>query len=98
MKTKTFDPVQVNEIIQKWTRTLDQLLQDVSGWVQDLPGWLAHPVLQKEVSEEVLGTYMASVLTVDTPQGRVILEPMARMVFGGRGTVEIYAWPTLYRV
>jgi hypothetical protein len=98
MNTQTFDPETISQIVQEWQTTLAQLMKDVSEWIQDQPGWSIQPISQKQISEETLGTYTAPVLTIDTPQGRLILEPIARMVFGGRSTVEMYAWPTLYRV
>src|SRR2546421_13052771 len=98
MDTQIFDQAQISEIVQEWQTTLNHLIEEVSGWVQGLPGWSTRPVSLKQISEESLGTYMAPVLTIDAPEGRLILEPIARIIFGGRGTVELYAWPTLYRV
>ena len=96
IKTKAFDESRISELVQEWLHALNRLMNEVSGWIQGLPGW-SSKASAKEVSEEILGTYLAPVLTIDTPEGRIILEPMARLMFGGRGTVEMYAWPTLYR-
>ena len=61
-----------------------------SGWSTEWEG-------SREIQEEPLGTYTVSVLTIHTPSGRLILEPIARN-YPGRGIVELFAWPTLFRV
>ena len=61
-----------------------------SGWTVDTPG-------ATNINEEGLGTYEAPVVTIYAPDGRLVLEPIARN-FPGRGIVELYAWPTLFRV
>jgi hypothetical protein len=98
MNTQVLDQAQIHEIVQEWRTTLNHLIEEISGWVQEQPGWSVQPISQQEVAEEALGRYTAPVLTIDTPEGRLILEPMARMGFGSKGIVELYAWPTLYRV
>jgi hypothetical protein len=45
-----------------------------------------------------LGLYKAPILSIITPNGKLVMEPVARVTFGGQGTVELYAWPTLFRV
>ena len=60
-------------------------------------GWSTEWGESREIEEEPLGTYTVPVLTICTPDGWLILEPIARN-FPGRGIVEFYAWPTLFRV
>ena len=38
------------------------------------------------------------VLTIHAPQGRLILEPIARGIVGAQGRVDLYAWPSLFKV
>lgn len=66
---------------------------------------------EKQISEDVPGTrkerhYTVPMLEIDmparetrlVPEERLVLEPIAYNVFGGVGGVDLYAWPTLYRV
>ena len=66
-------------------------------WVYMESGWSTEWEEGREIQEEPLGTYTVSVLTIHTHNGRLMLEPVARN-FPGRGIVEFYAWPTLFRV
>jgi hypothetical protein len=37
-------------------------------------------------------------LTIRTSHGEVVLEPVARFVMGAVGRIDLYAYPTLFRV
>lgn len=97
MNTKDLEQLSPDQIVKDWLETLDGLVADISTWVEDQPGWSV-TLSDKEITEEALQPYVAPILTINAPDGRLILEPVARIVFGGTGTVELYAWPTLYRV
>jgi hypothetical protein len=45
-----------------------------------------------------LNHYSLPVLVIDRPEGRLIVEPRARVILGAEGRVDFYAWPTLTRV
>ncbi len=81
----------------EWMRSLQALAEQVSDWARLEPGWRVDPFRTGEISEEPLGPYMVPVVTIHTPEGRLVVEPVARN-FPGRGIVEFYAWPTLFRV
>jgi len=96
------EPITLNaetrdHVLLEWKQACDTLLRQVADWVRQEAHWSAE-VYNREITEEGLGTYHVASLRIETPQGRLHLEPIARIVFGGTGTVELYAWPTLYRV
>ena len=82
---------------EEWLQTIQQLQDQVKAWVSIESGWSTKQSESGEIEEEPLGTYIVPFLTIYTPNGRLILEPIARN-FPGRGIVELYAWPTLFRV
>lgn len=96
MNTTTFNPSEALEIVQEWQRAVNELIEQVIAWARD-EGWDTRQS-NREVTEESLGAYTVPVLEIDTPEGRLIMEPIARIIFGGRGRIDFYAWPTLYRV
>jgi len=54
---------------------------------------------EKELAEEIVGgAYRVPVVTIHALQGRLILEPIARGTMGAQGRVDLYAWPSLFRV
>ena len=81
----------------QWIGSLQDLAEQVSEWANSEPDWQVDPISLSSITEEKIGTYDAPVVTIQTPKGRLILEPIARN-FPGRGIVEFYAWPTLFRV
>jgi hypothetical protein len=89
-------PEEQARLRDEWLQAVDRIVQPVRQWAEK-QGWKVTED-QREVREERVGTYQVSVLEIDTPQGRVILEPIARDVLGAEGRVDLYAWPTLYRV
>ena len=84
-----------------WERNTMLLADDVQAWAAPeaaARGWHVERA-EKELAEEVVGgAYRVPVVTVHAPQGRLILEPVARGVLGAQGRVDLYAWPSLFRV
>lgn len=84
------------DVQKQWAQDIRKLTDQVSEWMLQEPDWIVE-ASSVSLSEESLGTYTVPVLTVNTPSGRLVLEPIARN-YPGRGIVELYAWPTLFRV
>ena len=75
---------------------LDGLCHEVAGWAED-EGWsVSWKTLQR--TEDLLGTYEAPTLIIQTGGRSAMLEPVARVVMGAAGRVDLYAYPTLFRV
>ena len=86
---------------QDWEHNTRLLADNVEAWAgQEAAGrgWRVERE-EKELAEEVVGgVYHVPVVTIHAPQGRLILEPVARGVLGAQGRVDLYAWPSLFRV
>jgi hypothetical protein len=95
-------------ITDEWTGLVNALAEQISTWASE-EAWSVEKD-QKQVDEGPFGVYKVPVLTLEVPDrrrfnsrwfrlpgGRLILEPIARN-FPGNGIVELYAYPTLYRV
>ena len=82
---------------EEWKYALQKLAAQVSEWARLEPEWRVDELSTSTITEEPLGSYTAPVVTIHTPTGRLMIEPIARN-FPGRGIVEVYAWPTLFRV
>jgi len=52
---------------------------------------------QEEVQDMRFGAYSVPALRIETPHGRLRLEPLSHAL-SGAGRVKLYAWPALYRV
>lgn len=68
---------------EDWRRSVAAMATDTARWAQE-EGWSAV-------------TDALPVVTLETPDGKLVLEPMPDTL-DGRGRVKLYAWPTLYRV
>ena len=99
MNTQLITPKSKENIKQArevWVQTTNQLLDQITDWVS-AKKW----TVQREtrvINEEVLGAYTVSDAVINTPQGELKLEVMARGVPEAAGRVELSAWPTLFRV
>lgn len=86
---------------QSWERDTALLADKVQAWADQeaaARGWHVERE-EKELAEEVVGgAYRVPVVTIHAPQGRLILEPIARGTVGAQGRVDLYAWPSLFRV
>ncbi|MGO8671813.1 MAG: hypothetical protein ACLQVD_10660 [Capsulimonadaceae bacterium] len=94
---KTIQPaIGAKELVSEWQRAIEGLFAGIDQWSQAASWSTERSDVQKE--ERPLGSYSVPVLTVSNPNGTVYFEPVARFVSGGSGSVEMYAWPSLYRV
>lgn len=86
-------------LITEWQSLVDELLHDVESWVLTEHGEEWHINLSaKTIEEESLGRYEISMMEINTTDGRLFVEPVARDVIGARGRIDLYAWPSLFRV
>lgn len=87
-----------SELRVEWLQTVGELADQVCGWVAHQKKWAVLPRPDKEITEEPLGTYPVPVMQIQTKKGTAVLEPVARNVRGSDGCVDLYAYPTLFRV
>src|SRR5688572_18988847 len=81
---------------EDWRRAVIELMEQVRSWATSR-GWLVTELTQS-VTDDSTGTYEVPMLEVETTKGRVVLEPIGRDILGVDGRVDLYAWPTHYRV
>jgi hypothetical protein len=81
---------------REWLAALDALLADVTRWSEE-QGWQVEAE-EKEIREQRLGAYATRKLTVTTPAGKLVIDPIARSVYVAEGRVDMYAWATYNRV
>ena len=96
MKTAAAKSVDVS-LRDDWLRTIQQLQDQIKTWVYMEAGWSTEWGESRKIEEETLDFYTVTDIHILTPSGKLILEPIARNS-PGRGIVELFAWPTLYRV
>lgn len=92
MQTKT--RTKGDQTRAQWLTLLDELFQDIASWSEDRD-WLVHR--DKKKLEEPFGTYQAPYLAIRTPQGRFVVNPIARYVMSADGRVDMEAWPSFNR-
>lgn len=81
---------------EEWRRTVDALREQIEVWIRQEPGWSLNMLAEEREASRV--EYNDVILwSIRTPDGEVRLEPSGRNYFG-RGVLEMYAWPTSYRV
>jgi hypothetical protein len=75
----------------EWLNGLSALYAQISAWLEPLQKEGLVKVTQKQMTirEESLGVYEAPALEVEAGGRKVFLEPIARMVFGGSGRVDM---------
>jgi hypothetical protein len=81
---------------QAWIDAVQRLIEQARAWCAE-EGWESRSS-QRELNEKDLGVYSAPVLEITTPHGKLVLEPVGRLVIGAQGRVDYYAYPTMFRV
>lgn len=78
-----------------WQKAVRSLAEEVARWSRE-EGWSVEQA-QEEVQDMRFGAYPVPTLKIETPHGRLRLEPLSHSL-SGAGRVKLYAWPALYRV
>jgi hypothetical protein len=81
---------------QRWIETVQAFCDELAGWSEN-QGWTVTRSV-KELREEGLGAYAVPMLTIQAPRGTVKVDPVGREVLGAVGRIDLYAYPTLFRV
>ena len=99
MPITKLSPVDAAQAIQKWTTAVDTLFQKAQQWISGSghEDWQV-TYSTADVTEESVGRYNVRVMEISTRQGRLVLEPVGLDVIGAKGRIDLYAWPSLYRV
>ncbi len=92
----TASTIDIEEVRAEWLDAIRRLQGEIATWAQE-QGWEVETE-EKEIREGRLGTYLAPVLNIQAPEGRLVVEPKARFVYGTDGGLEFYAWPSFHRV
>jgi hypothetical protein len=74
----------------EWLEQLDDLMADIRGWLKPAAKeGLKVNSMPVEITEQGLGTYTAPGLLIEFEASRVAIEPIARIIVGGHGRVDI---------
>src|SRR5438045_1914257 len=89
-------PAVDDELFDTWKRRVARLTDDIRAWSVE-QGW---PVTEDSVvvHEEPPGEYRLQGLRIRLPNAEVRVQPVARLVMGGEGRVDIYSYPSMERV
>ncbi|HEV3003477.1 MAG TPA: hypothetical protein VGX78_03405 [Pirellulales bacterium] len=90
---------QPNRPVENWESQLNAWLADIEGVFQNAERWAAR--LQwttkrdsKVITEQSIGQYEAPLLLIHAPQGRLMLDPIARFVGGAEGRIDFCVMPS----
>lgn len=99
MAVARLKPEEAAPIIDEWTRTVNILADDVESWARER-GWMVKRS-EEEIREVSIGHYVAPTLAILPPDREgfnLVLQPAARDAYQSQGRVDLYAYPTMYRV
>jgi hypothetical protein len=75
-----------------WLQEVETILQQAEEWSHKHE-WATRRDT-KTITEPPLGTYQAPVLLIHRPQGRLLLDPIARFVGGAEGRIDFCVYPS----
>lgn len=79
-----------------WIQTVGDLVEQIKGWATTRRWMIAEEM--KDVSEDYIGNYRVTSLFIETPYGRVHVDPVGVNIIGAEGRVDIMAFPSLSRI
>jgi hypothetical protein len=78
--------------LAEWKSEVQQIVDTASQWAKE-KGW---DIVSEEkvITEDVLGSYEVPRLLIHRPDGRLVLDPIARYVVGASGRFEFCVLPS----
>ena len=96
MAGKSLTAKQTHAKPDEWISNVTKLLSQIRKWCQQEDWEVTQQ--EKQVTEELLGTYKVPVLRIRAPGGLLYVEPVARYVIGAEGRIDITSSPTMNRM
>jgi hypothetical protein len=81
---------------EDWFRAVVALCDDIESWSK-AKHWSVHRD-EKTIVDDDRGPYSVDRLTIATPQGRILINPIGADVTSADGRVDIEAFPALVRL
>ncbi len=98
MPITKLSPTDAEAAIEEWKSAVSAVFTQVQHWVaEDRPDWQI-AFSSMDVTEASSGKYTIQILEISAPIGQLMLEPVGRDVFGAKGRIDLYAYPSHYRV
>lgn len=93
MIPKPRHPIQNWEtVLQEWVEQVNSVVGQASTWAENR-GWSTKKD-DKAITEEAFGTYVVPRLLIHSPEGRLLLDPIARLIIGGHGRLDFCVMPS----
>ncbi len=87
------------KMLQEWLDALKKLFDQFEKWLEPATNeGLAVKPYHKEIAEEDLGMYQAPALEVSFGLRKVRIEPIARLIIGGAGRVDVDSWRGIFKL
>ena len=80
----------------EWLVEVQQLTGAIRTWAEQRR-WLVDEH-EKAIEEEYIGRYTAPTLFIQSPGGRILVEPIGCNIIGAKGRVDIESFPSLNRL
>jgi len=75
-----------------WVDEIEKIVDQAKFWAE-ARGW-AVSADEKQISEDIIGTYEAPRLLIHSPRARFLLDPVARYVVGASGRLDLCVLPS----
>ena len=87
--TPTFDKAAV---IAEWRNAVNELMDEMENFLGEYrdAGTLVFERSEAQITEEALGTYRVSQMTLRAGPAVVMFQPIGRMIIGATGRVDLY--------
>ena len=80
----------------EWLEAAEQIVAEAESWAAKRGWWVEREMKDVSDDQDRIGTYQVPMLRIQTPNLRLIFEPIARYVVGARGRVDLAVFPSYH--
>lgn len=91
-------PVDQSNERAEWIEAVERIVSEAESWGRNRGWWVEREMKNVSDDDDRIGAYRVPMLRIQTANSRLVLEPIARYVVGGKGRVDLAVFPSYHNV
>lgn len=82
----------------EWIEAVDRIVAEAEAWGAKRGWWIERETKNVSDDDDRIGDYSVPMLRIQTGNARLVFEPIARYVVGGKGRLDLSVFPSYHNI